>query len=498
MADFTIASKIVPPTPINPLDLIGKIQGVQGQQLQNKLLGQNIEQTLAQRAAARGSIDPETGQTDPDKYSAALATGGASSDELLKAQQMREGKIRTAIASQGLSQQQLKTSEVENGNVVQLDQAIRATGDTSKANVIKMVDEATPSYFKSPDALKAVQQFKAQLSDDPAANDALLKQHALTHGTVAKVLGELQSQDVGSNFIQGRADTATGAFSPTAVIGKGLSPSEAQTPAYTYTDPNTGQTHIVTKAEAAAHAAGAASGPPSANGAPNGRYPSAGGPPTGIVSGMKPGSSGVMEDSAKTYLADAAAIPNIKRTMTTFDQAFDAMKTAKTGPGSEHLQNLRGIADTYHIPLPFLGNKNETESYVEANKWLTSALTSEAQRLGLGTDAARALQGEAQPGVHTVQGAAIAMIPVLKGLKAMDMVAPLIAKQQGWTPQNYVEKRGEWANSVDPLAFGADLMPASQRKALIDKMKPDQKARYVKGLRSAVDAGLFTFDDLGK
>jgi hypothetical protein len=176
------------------------------------------------------------------------------------------------------------------------------------------------------------------------------------------------------------------------------------------------------------------------------------------------------------------------------------MKKATTGPAAERLQNLRGIADTYGIPLPKdIANKSETVAYAEANKWLSSALTSEAQRLGLGTDAARALQGEAQPGVHTVHDAAIAMIPILKGLKAMDLVAPIIAKQQGWTPQQYIEKRAQWANSVDPLAFGADLMPLAQRKAIIADLKtPQQRAKYAQGLRDAEAAGLFTVADLAR
>ena len=128
---------------------------------------------------------------------------------------------------------------------------------------------------------------------------------------------------------------------------------------------------------------------------------------------------------------------------------------------------------------------------------MTSALTSEASRLGLSTDAARALQGEAQPGVHTVKDAAMAMIPVLKGLKAMDLVAPVIAQQQGWTPQQYVEKRAQWANSVDPMAFGADLMPKAQRQAVIANLKtPEQRAKYAQGLRDAEAAGLFTIKDL--
>jgi hypothetical protein len=62
-----------------------------------------------------------------------------------------------------------------------------------------------------------------------------------------------------------------------------------------------------------------------------------------------------------------------------------------------------------------------------------------------------------------------------------------------------VEKRAAWANSVDPLAFGFDLMPKAQRQAVIAGLKtPEQRAKLAKGLKDAEAAGLFTIQDLAK
>lgn len=505
MTDYSIASKVVPPS-FDPLKTIGAAQGVQQGMLQNRLLGQNVAQTLAQRAAAQASIDPATGQADPDKYESALAAGGASPEALLQAQQQRQLALQTKISQLGLTKDQMALSAQELGNGAMVAQGVLANGTKdptalSKASISAAIENnlLQPGLVKSPEGIAHAKALEGMMGDDPQKNAALLQQFVNQSTDITKAMGAVTNVTTPKAIVQQRINPATGDPTYSGAIPVGLAPSQlAQT--VTVIDPQTKEQRTTTLGALLGQPIGGA--PPAAGSAKNGRYPGGGGnqleAPGGVQTGLAPGTSEAMTGSANTYLADQAAVPNLKRTLTTFDQGYAAMKNATTGPASERLQNLRGIADTYGIPLPKgIGNKDETVAYAEANKWMTSALTSEAQRLGLSTDAARTLQGEAQPGVHTVKDAAMAMIPVLKGLKAMDLVAPVIAQKQGWTPQEYVEKRAQWANSVDPLAFGADLMPKAQRQAIIAGLKtPDQRAKYARGLRDAEAAGLFTIKDL--
>jgi hypothetical protein len=504
------------PQAYNPLETVGKVSQVQQLLLNNKLLQQKYGSAISGGRAIAGAIDPETGLPDPAKVGQYFvdhpdeAQYGAEAIE--KAQGLRTGQLGNLKTQTELSADQLKLSQQRWGVAAGvMDGLLSKQGPVTPDDVVAAVKtQMIPlGHFNDKDSISQVVNFVQGLpqpTGNPVADDkatrAYLQQwsiqanNALEH--VNTLLGSPQTVDTGSKIVSQQVSPLTGEQRINGGLVKGLTP-EAGAELVDLVNPATGE-HV--KVPKASLIGGAAPPAPGGAGGGDGRYPGAragaGGVPGAVgVSALAPGAPEAMAESYKTFQADQQAVPDLRKVLTTFDQAYAAIKQAKTGPGSEWLQNLRGIADTYGAPLPpGVSNKDQTVAYAEANKWLTSALTSEAHRLGLGTDQARALQQEAQPGVKTVRDAAIAMIPILKGLKAMDVAAPLLAQKEGVSPQQYVQWRANWANSVDPLAFGAPLMPASQRKALIDKMSPDEKARYIKGIKSAVNAGLFTYDDL--
>lgn len=517
-----IALQAAPPA-YDPLATVGKISGVQAQLLQNKLLQQQYGSKISAGRALAGAIDPITGLPDQAKVGQYFVDhpdeaqyspeGLAASQTLNSGQLTNEGqRLANARAQLGLSDEQGKvmsaaflpfiskfsTPDPQTGKV-----PVPTRDDFRKA-LLGVVDYMGPAADQNV-RNRAATLFQ-HVGDDPNAMVESAKNLALignpTSEGVGLLFGTPEKVDTGASIITRQVSPLSGTARPIgAPIQKQLDPASASE-LVDVVGPDGGH-YKVPKASLLGGAAPGAAPPAAGGSGGDGRYPGAHAAPGGVpgavgVAALPPGAPEAMADSYKTFQADQQAVPDLRKVLSTFDQAYAAIKKADTGPGSQWLQNLRGIASTYpNIPFSDkIASGDKAVAYAEANKWLTSALTQEASRLHLGTDQARALQQEAQPGVHTVHDAAVAMIPVLKGLKAMDVAAPLLAQKEGVTPQQYVQWRASWANSVDPLAFGADLMPAAQRKAMIDKMKPDQKARYVKGIKSAVNAGLFTYDDL--
>jgi len=501
------------PPQFDPLATVGKLNQVQQGLIQNRILSQQAGEKVAAGQAISAAIDPATGLPDAAKV-------GQFFIDHPELQQYAPAAVQAA--------QTLHTAQLGNQGQGLANQKAdlelsAQRWDVASGTLDSLLSDKTPitpdrfigaardiiqrGHFNDPNSqaqiVQAVQNMPP-MTGDAAADERAMRQYVQNLSVQARntqehinmLLGQTGNVDTGGRIVTAR----TGGIGPNGgvdVVGgfdKSLSP-ESAAELVQVIGPDK-KPYFVPKGSLVGDGA-----PSGGGGGGNGRYPAANpGAPAGAVAqaGFAPGDATTMEDSAKTFLADNGAVPDLRRTLTAFDQAYDTIRKAKTGPGSEAMQNLRGVADTYGLKLPVLTNKTETEAYAEANKWLTTALTTEAARLGLGTDAARKMASDAQPGVHTVHGAAVAMIPVLKGLKAMEVAAPLLAQAQGVTPQNYVEWRAKWANSVDPRAFGADLMPAADRKAIIAKMSDEQKRRYAAGLRSAISAGLFTADDLGK
>lgn len=488
------------PPPFNPLETVGDLNKVQSGLLQNRLLQQEVAGKIARGQAAQGAINAETGQFDPDQFMKNLKAAGpagaqSAPEAATQAQQNRISQIQQHIAEQNLTQDQIKTSQMENANAARIGQSLLGNGVTSREGISQTLDTVAPTLFKTPEAMQQVAQFKAQLTDDPTQNATILQHFIAAHTDVATALGEYKPTDTGGRILQTRTNPATGAIDVGGAIDKTISP-ESASELVDVVGADGGHYKVP---KSVLLGGGAPAAPQGQGGGTNGRYPSPAGGPRGAVatSALPPGTPEIMAQSAKTYQDDTAAVPQIRKTLTTFDQAMQAIKDAPTGVGSDQLQHLKGLAETYGIPIGTKA-KNEAEAYQEFSKWSSSALAQESSRLGLGTDAARQIQSEAQPGTKTIHDAAVKMLPILKGLKAMDLAAPVIFQASGLPPQQYNAWRATWANGVDPLAFGAGSMSKDQRRELIDKMSPDEKTRYAAGLKAAIQAGVFSRGDLAK
>lgn len=473
------------------------LTALQGQILNNRMLGMKIAGQTATGRAVQANTDADGNVNDLGVNRAVAADPSAAYVAADSAKAMQElhnahvlgatQELQRQFAAGSLTTQGLEQSGIENKNGGDVAASLLLNRDKvplTKPNVANAVAEAIAAgRIKTPQGIAHAMSLVSDMSDDPKQNEGLLNQAYLganaTAEAVNTVRGQIQNIDEGGQIQQYRVDPVTG--ERTAIgqpIAKTLAPQILPT----------------IGADNRPHATVVGGGTPAAGGERNGRYPSGGQSGDLGATGFAPGEAPTMEASAKAYQDDVASVPSLRKIMTTFDQAQTALAGAQTGKGSDILQNLRGLADTYGIPI----NTKATDAYQEASKWMNSALTQESSRLGLNTDASRAIMAEAQPGVQTVHGAAVKMLPVLQGLKAMDLAAPVIAQKQGVSPQQYSTWRSQWANSIDPLAFSANHTTKTERAANWKRMTAEQRARYTAGVGAAIDAGIYSADDLAK
>lgn len=532
--DPSVIMGIRPPPPLD-LSMMAQGQAIQKQMLENRLLRRDVKGKQAQDEATAASINKDTGDFDQSAMMKMLGASPAGASRALEAGTAAQG-LEKAQADAAIAKLQL---EGEKKGITKQNQELIATSMFSRLKEWKGREAnkpVTPEEFEQV-ANEMLTNMGAAADDNVKANIQQAIQQAknnpkmiipITESAVLRGRPDLLEAITGplahGGLSAAEATTPTpamvrnpdGTLSPSAITREQFVDQAKKGPVATsaalsrsglsaqdlsktveITDQATGQPRTVTLGSLLGEDVSSGGGMAPGGVGGNGRYPTPAIKGAGVTTGLAPGTPELMKGSAESYRADTESIPNLRRTLTAFDQAYAAVKLSKTGRGSEVLQNLRAFSETYGVPLPGLKDSDETKNYAEASKWLSTVLTTESQRLGLGTDQARAIQAEAQPTVHTVKAAALEMLPILKGMKAMDLAFPALAQAQGVTPQKYVEWRGQQAKAVDPIAFGADLMPKDERAAYIAKLKtPEQRSRYVKGLRLAMDAGLFTADAL--
>lgn len=466
MAEYDIASKVVPPK-FDPLAVAGQVQSLQGSILQNRLLGMNVSQTQAQREAARQSIDPSTGQANPDIYETELAKGGADASALLQAQQQRQLALQTKIAGLGLTKAQMEVSAQELGNGAMVGQGILANGTKDPAALTKegittaINDNLVKTgLIKTPDALQHVKDFTAQLTDDPQQNGKLVQQWINQSTDITKALGTVTQTDVGPNILQQRINPATGEPVTTGVIGKGLSPSEANTPAYVFTDEN-GQQHIVTKQEAAD---AAKTGKPHAG---------------GIVSGMKVGTpelagQGVQFETGLTHAAQAWG--DVHGQLSNFRTLVDQIAS---GPKAGSLKTIGQIATQFGLAPP--SAKNDTAAMEEAGKLAYQIAQRQFQQLGgTGTDSKLDSAMHTSPSEFLTREGNRRIIPLLQGNN--DALKAQAEAYQTWKashgPQEFSKFVTQWNQHYDPRVFQAAYMAPAEVAALKKGMGKDERQNF--------------------
>lgn len=505
---------------------IGNITALQGQLLNNRMLGLKMASQTAQGRAVQANIDPTTGVLDTGKAIAQIgsdpdATYGAadSVDQFQKtyAQQVANHAADTGLDAARAASLLEQNKPIANALVPLVADAASGKAPLTRQYALQAIQRDFVPLAKTPETFQEITSVASQLTDDPAHNLQVMKDAGIklngTEQGLNMYLGQINATNTGPATVFTQQSPLGGPMETRGAIAEGLTPGQ-KTDLVQTTNPQTGIQTVTPKGSLfdayGNPIQGTPGGSPTQGGQPgvprNGRYPGASGGAGGAIGqvGLAPGQADNMVASAKAYQDDQAAVPELKKTLTRFDQARAALDGAQTGKGSEILQNLRSVADTYGFPLP-QADKNGLINYAEFDKWSNDILSAESHGLGLNTDASREIQNHARPTSQTVHAAGVQMLTVVQGLRAMDVAAPAVAQKMGIAPQQYTAWKSQWANSLDPMAFSAPYMKAADRQAYVKSLgDPNTKTpnakqqRYVAGLQAGIDAGLFTAADLAK
>lgn len=465
----------------NPAEIASKYQTLQTQMLNNRLLGQNVRATEAERAAAAASIGPN-GQFDPDLYVTNLGKNKARPEAIAFGQEQRLSHLRGVREQLGITEQQGKLisdsmlpfiekfsnpgpdgkpampTEADFANTIRTAIAAAGPGAASE-RLVALYADARGDPMKMMEAART-----AAIIGNPSAE------------TMNLLRGPMATQDTGPETVVYQTPGIGGETRIRARIEKGLSPGEADTPAYTYQD-DQGVTRIVTKREAAEAAAKGVAPETIKSGSPY---------------GVKEAATASGTASAGVWQKDLAEAGGYAQRIQGLDKATAALEKSLTGPGASRVQNFAAVLNTFGITAG-----PDVDSYAEAQKYLQDYANRRGADLGMGTDASRALVNAANPGVQTPKGAALSVVSVIKGLERMQAAQVAAAQAEKIPPEKYNEWRATWNRSVDPAAFAPPRLTKDEWEAKRKSMG-DKWGAYAKGLQAALNAGVLKPSDIRK
>lgn len=506
------------------------LTALQGQILNNRMLGQKLNAANAVGRAIQSNIDDKGNFNAPGANLAIRSDPNAAmgaGDALKQTQDLATARVQQHLVESQASKADVEASlaklEPTYGVVTSLIADPKAPMTKQAVTSALQQNLVDSGLISTPHDLALLQSHVDQLTDDPNQNRQMLVNWGISIKPTIEGMnlyrGAPQTLNTGPALVNMRPGGIAQGPSTQSAVSTGLTPGE-KTDIVQTTNQQTGVVDLTPKGQLfdaygnpTQGGSGGPGGASPASGAPaarNGRYPGAaasgGGPQIIGHAGLPPGSADIMAASSKAYQDDLTAVPELQKTLSRFDQARAALAGAQTGKGSEVLQNVRAVADTYGIPLP-KADKDGLVKYAEFDKWSNDILSAESHGLGLNTDASREIQSHARPTTQTPHAAAVQMLPIVQGLRAMDLVAPTVAQSLGITPQQYTSWKSQWANSLDPLAFAAPYQNAADRQAYVKSLGPnlndpskwnDKQKRYAAGLQAGIDAKLFSAADLGK
>lgn len=218
--------------------------------------------------------------------------------------------------------------------------------------------------------------------------------------------------------------------------------------------------------------------------------------PSGAVqTGLAPGQAEEAQSSV-AHLAQARDAANTYATrIQPLMSAQAALKDARTGAGSETLNNVRQLIGQF-TPAQLegvrsvigLGTDQGDAAFDEARKYLTNyaANTPGANR----SDAGGATAANANANVHISPLAARQVVQAAIGMERMKQAQVLEFNQSGAPGSQYDRSQAQLATKADPRAFMADMQTPDERKAMLGKMMPSQQANYLASVRLGMKHGL--------
>lgn len=214
-----------------------------------------------------------------------------------------------------------------------------------------------------------------------------------------------------------------------------------------------------------------------------------------IATGLAPGVSGAIEtvgkQSGQDYATDLTRAKTFQNDIYPMHRVLDILKEEGPkafGPGTEGLNSVKSALVTW---LPNVDQKtiDGVSNFEQAKKYLVQAARTAGNT---GTNDQLAAAFEANPNVK-MSGATIENVVKSNiALRRMQQAQTMLFGQQKLPPSEYSKWISENQNSLDPRAFGFDMMDATAKKKLIDSLGKDKKAyqKFETSLQFAHDADL--------
>lgn len=472
--DPTISLGVKAPEALDVVGMASKYGALANTLNQNRL----FQAKQAVGAAVQQATNPMTGQVDWDAAKKLIAQSPAAAMGAPEfATQALEGQgkeIANATAKTGLANTQVQALAAAVGTL---------KDDATPGDVAGRLAFLQKSGQISPDLAN---ETAGSLPDDPEALKTWIHEMRLRslspEGALTARFGAPTAINTGGQTQVEAISPSEGTADPLLTLKNTLSPSELASRQPAYVPGGPGQPgHMASVAQSDLVNP---DGTPKTPGQALQTAPALGEEPAASTAGA---GSANMLTSLRSDVAGSAA-----RTYQ-LGQALHGLETSNTGPGTQETNNIRSFLLAQApglLKAAGLDQKaiEETKSYDEANKYLTAYVTGQAGAMGSDTKLATALSGNAS--THISNLAAKDVVRAAIGLERVKQAQVQAFDNSGLSPDQFGAFTSKWNTTTDPRAYIVDMMPAAQRKAMIDKMNPTEKALFFNSLRAGVSAGI--------
>lgn len=498
-----------------PLDPSIPLQ-VQTQQNPFQAIQQPIQAAAGLLALKQNSMRLNANQAISDAYSQSLNPDGSVDFNKLQTLASQNGagaflpEFMGQIAQQRNSQLQYDTGKLELALKQQQDLRNRigslaldpnmGKSDMSSSIVQQITQAVQNGTLPLDQGVRAIQS----IPSDPNAQAGWIRNHLMNslsgEAKIQALMPKVQTVDSGGqiNFVP--LNPMTGQVGgPVTTINKTLTPGEA-TQNVDVVDPDTGAHYAITKQQQLGMGGGA--------GGYTGRFPGSeggqqGGIPGGLQTSLGPGQQSALAAQAGTSntaaqtLHDAAADAPMRLNL--LQNARDALtgnldkngNPLDTGPGAAWRNEAKSFVNALSPTVAkSLGWTGDIKNFDEFKKILTNYASSVSGSLGTGTDARlnAAVTGNANPGISNMANEDI--LAKTMAAEKMRAAQDYAFQNSGLTTDKFNQWQSQWNKAVDPQAFVYDSMSPKQRRALQERLSPQQLQQLRSNYNSLVSQGI--------
>lgn len=205
-----------------------------------------------------------------------------------------------------------------------------------------------------------------------------------------------------------------------------------------------------------------------------------------VVSGPTPQQLKMYAASADQFQQDKQDAANWQTAKLPLEKMIALLPSTNTGKGADLLTIVPDVANMLGIPL----GADQSEQLAELKKYANNL----ARQSGAApnSDSQLAAAFAANPNTDMNNAAAQNVAKTVLSLARFKQGLTTTAIAQGIAPEDYSDFASQWANQLDPRAFGFDLMDQKAREKLLKGMSDAEYSKFANSLQAAQQLGLVT------